>query len=264
MEQLTENDPRSTQDLIQASLNASDDETRWAPIRILHRRASKEVLDAALALCDDPGARERSLGADILAQLGLPERTHPESCAATIERMFQTETDLIVLASLAGAAGHLEDPRLLPGLLRLGDNPDLEIRRDVTCSLSRFDDDRAIEALIKLSEDEDSEIRDWATFGLGSMTERDTPAIREALLRRLEDSDDDARGKALVGLASRKDTRVVEPLKRELSGEAVGSLAIEAAEEISDPRLLPLLQELRSWWDVNPELLERAIVACTG
>jgi HEAT repeat protein len=94
------------------------------------------------------------------------------------------------------------------------------------------------------------------------MTERDTPAIREALLRRLEDSDDDARGEALVGLASRQDNRVMEPLKRELSGEFVGSLAIEAAEEISDPRLLPLLQELRSWWDVNPDLLERAIVAC--
>lgn len=103
----------------------------------------------------------------------------------------------------------------------------------------------SVSALIELSADADEDVRNWATFGLGSMDSVDTPLLREALVRRLNDTNAEIRGEALVGLAQRKDPRVVEPLRRELAVEDVGLLAVEAAESLGDPSLLPLLQARR-------------------
>lgn len=92
----------------------------------------------------------------------------------------------------------------------------------------------------------------------------DSEAIREALLRRLADPDNETRGEAFVGLARRRDRRVVAPLLDELSSDCVGTLVVEAAKEIADPRLLDVLNELTDWWDVNECLLREAIAACEG
>jgi len=42
----------------------------------------------------------------------------------------------------------------------------------------------------------------------------------------------------------------------------VGSLAIDAAEELGDPQLYPALIRLKQWWDVYPETLDRALKNC--
>lgn len=83
-----------------------------------------------------------------------------------------------------------------------------------------------------------------------------------ALAERLADPDDDTRGEALVGLARRKDQRVVSALLAELTSGDVGRLAIEAAELIAVPELQPHLLSLQEWWDIDCELLDRAIRAC--
>ncbi len=99
-----------------------------------------------------------------------------------------------------------------------------------------------------------------------SQIDTDTQEIRDALFARVEEGDDDdkeeIRGEAFVGLARRGDKRVIEPLLRELMSDSVGSLAIEAAKEIADSRLLPALLSLKEWWDVDKELLDEAILAC--
>jgi hypothetical protein len=113
-------------------------------------------------------------------------------------------------------------------------------------------------------------VRDWATFGLGSQTELDTPAIREALLARTLDPDDDPRGEALVGLARCADLRVVPALLKELQRETVGSLAVEAARDLGAETCLPALEALRArgWggkedrkW--REQLLQDAIERCS-
>lgn len=265
-ENQTENDPRSTAELIQLALRAGDDDDAyWVPLPILHRRGSAEVLDAAFELCASPRSGERRLGVDILGQLGVPTRTFPEEGSAMVLSMLQKETDPEVLASLGHAAGRLGDPQAVDSVVRLAKHPENDVRWSAACSLSTWEnDDRAIAALIALTSDSDESVRDWATFGLGSLMDRDTPEIREALLRRTSDEDDDTRGEAMVGLARRHDPRVVEPLIQELSAESVGSLAVEAAKEVADPRLRPVLEELRNWWDVDPKLLEEAIEASTA
>ena len=107
-------------------------------------------------------------------------------------------------------------------------------------------------------------VRDWATFGLGSMIEADTPPIREALFARLSDADDTVRGEALVGLALRKDERAIEPLIQELErhpAEKTGSLLIEAAEEMADTRLLPILTRLKQ--SSGSKKFDEAIQCCS-
>ena len=85
-------------------------------------------------------------------------------------------------------------------------------------------------------------MRDWATFGLGSQIDPDTPEIREALARRLNDQDRDTRLEALVSLAKRKDDRVLKPLLAELSSDQdVAELALTAAEALADPALCQAL-----------------------
>jgi hypothetical protein len=52
----------------------------YLAIAVLHERGTREVLDAALASCSSPAPKRRALSANILGQLGSPERTFGEVC----------------------------------------------------------------------------------------------------------------------------------------------------------------------------------------
>jgi HEAT repeat protein len=119
-----------------------------------------------------------------------------------------------------------------------------------------------VDTLMRLLVDPEPQVRDWATFSL-SMTEEDSPQLREALLERMQDTDFNTRSEAAVGLAKRKEPRGIKPLFDCLKSDQVGELYVEAAEMYAEPRLKPALVSLRKWWDVNPDLLERAIAACS-
>ncbi len=51
-------------------------------------------------------------------------------------------------------------------------------------------------------------------------------------------------------------------LSRLEQASSIGRLAVEAAEYLADARLLPSLRSLGSWWDLDPEVLGRAISRC--
>ena len=109
-------------------------------------------------------------------------------------------------------------------------------------------DQRSIDGLICLTMDSSVEVRDWATFGLGSMTEQDTPMLRQALLARLDDLDDIVRGEALVGLARRQDERVIEPLRRALeSGTYKNGISDYAGEVLAELQDLEKYPQLMTW-----------------
>ena len=82
------NDPRTTDELIFVALNAADDDERWDAIRSLHWRGSHEVLDCATQLTTGQSPSERRLGADILGQLGVPERFLPDQCKSILRVML--------------------------------------------------------------------------------------------------------------------------------------------------------------------------------
>jgi HEAT repeat protein len=249
--------------LIAAILSGPDEDRAWDALGALHWRGTHEVLDWAVRLCQSFCAVERRVGADILGQLGVPERAFPEPCFHTLLSMLEREQDHAVLASILVALSHFHKPEAIGPASRFRRHADPDVRHGVVDALTGHEDARAIDFLIELTGDPETHVRDWATFALGSQVEMDTPALREALVERLADEDDDTRCEALVGLARRGDRRVRTALCKELESDSVGSLAVEAAALIGDPELHPALIALRNWWDVDEELLEEAIEACS-
>jgi len=241
-------DSRGTHELIAQALTAPDEEAAWEAITVLHWRATREVLDAARALAASACPLERGSGADILGQLGVPERVFADVAIDCLVAMLDREQDEEVLQSIAIALGHQGTRRGIGPLLRLTNHPSAHVRQAVIHGLAH-EDDRAIAALIGLSTDSAVLVRDWATFTLGSQLDADTPALRAALAARLEDPDGVTRGEALVGLARRGDRQVVEPLLRELASgqnDDARDYAVEAAALIDDPRLAKALQALEA------------------
>src|SRR5262245_53303755 len=198
-------DPRSEHELVSLALTEPDEDLAWeAAVSILHRRGSKEVLEVARGLCASDCPVERTLGVNVLGQLGIPTRAFPEETVALLLGVLEAETDEEVLAATCVAFGHTQDPRAVPKLARLRTHQSEDVRFAVAFGLGGYTEPEAIETLIELSADPDDLVRDWATFGLACQIDVDTPAIREALYLRLTDPDETTRGEALVGLARRK------------------------------------------------------------
>ncbi|RKH69803.1 HEAT repeat domain-containing protein [Corallococcus aberystwythensis] len=240
---------RSTPELIALALQGDEeDETAWEAIRELRERGGDEVFQAAVTLLHSESSHERGRGTDILAQLGGRKRSDAlvTKCADEVLSALSTEQDAAVLGSMGAALGHLRDPRAVAALQPFEDHPDADVRMGVVMGMAPHRTPAAIQTLIHLSRDRDEDVRNWATFSLGSLAEEvDTPELRDALFDRLTESDAELRGEALVGLALRKDPRVLEPLRRELEGNTVIILAVEAAQALEDVSLLPLLLPLR-------------------
>lgn len=253
-------DTRTVDELVNAALCETDELAYLQIVRALNWKGTREVLQRAEQLCGSRCVRERCLGADMLGQLGVPERVFPAESCSLLRGLLEDADDRVLRAALAGLS-HQSDAKAVPLVARLSGHPDPDMRYAVVLALTAYESASAIECLISLSRDPDAHVRDWATFGLGTQMESDIPQLRDALADRLEDPDDDARGEALVGLARRKDQRVVEVLKRELRSDCIGTLPIEAAELIASTELHSELVALRDWWDTDSELLDRAISA---
>ncbi len=261
---------KSTDELIQLALTASDieDTPGWDAIWTLRERATRDVFEAARGLCASDDPHRRTVGVDILAQLGLPERAYLDETLNLFFTFIDTEQDHSVLNSVTVGLGHITpEPRKVEPLLKLRHHPDPEVRFGVALGLAGEENPSAIQTLIELSSDEDGDVRDWATFALGSQIETDTPEIREALFRRANDPHDAsaAPGEGVVGLAIRQDERAFELIIPYLQAGNAGTLIFEAAEVLADPRLYPLLVKLRDDPDYDEyerSCLEDAIIAC--
>jgi len=258
------NDVRPVEELVRVALTEIDEEAAWEPVAVLHFRGNREVLEVASDLCGSPVSKERRLGAAILGQLGVPDRTFPSESFDILSELLEKETDPDVLSSIGVALGHLKDPRAIERMVKFKNHASADVRFGVVLGISGYEDDLASRTLIELSRDEDEEVRDWATFGLGTLTNSDTTEMRDALFARLSDSHDNTRGEALFGLAKRHDSRVIEPLLKQLSLRNVGRLLLEAAEAIGDSRLYPALSSLKpSEYDGSDAvLLADALAKC--
>jgi HEAT repeat protein len=247
------------------ALTEPDETAAWEAVTILHFRGTREVFDAARQLCASECPQERTLGANILGQLGVPNRTFPKESVKVLRELLDLERGETVLDAACIALGHTADPIATPLLVRLKTHPSAGVRFAVVFALAGFEDELAVKTKIEMSSDENDLVRDWATCGLGGI-DVDTAEIRAALLARLADEDEITRGEALVGLARRKDQRVVEPLIKELErypDAEYGYYSVEAAEEFADARLLPVLTTLKQSLDADDTRLNEAIWRCS-
>jgi len=216
------------------------------------------AVEGAGAWCESGDVERMSAGLDVY---GCLVETEPGVVPLLVDAAAAVvaHPDDDVRWSAARALGRTSAAVTLPVLLAFASDEDSDVRWWVTLALPYLVDEDdgpdhpAVVALLELSRDEDAAIRDWATFGLGQQLEVDSPAVRDALFANLDDSDEDSdtAAEAALGLARRGDARVFDVLVRELLHSHVGRLYVEAAGELADPRLLPLLQDLRAggWQD---------------
>ncbi|HEY1016744.1 MAG TPA: HEAT repeat domain-containing protein [Herpetosiphonaceae bacterium] len=246
---------------------ADDDSPVWPAIQQLRDRATQAVFDRSARLSADADLNLRCLGINVIAQIGLPDESFHEQAVPLLLDRLAGEREPLALSAIAVALGHRHDPRAVAPVAALRAHPDPDVRRSVVHAMLAHADPLAIETLILLSADADEDIRDWATFGLGSMIETDTPAIREALAARMDDPHGAVRGEALVGLARRKDSRALPALLADFADGWQGSLLFEAAGLLADPALLPSLQAIKDSWDKPQDWefakLEDAIRDCS-
>lgn len=260
-----------------ADLDAAPDvniETSVARIREL-TAADAMMLASLLTARENPIARK--IAARTLGELGLPQGYDLlDESVAMLKQMAINETDSDVLSDIIGALGSRGSPDASSPMLSATNSSDPSVRIAAAANLPFIvDESNANEiedALVRLSVDECDEVRDWAVAGLGSqllfspMSEffHDSGRSRSALIDRLIDLDSSVRGEALVGLARRQDPITLGALNAELSGYAVATSTVKAAELLSDPRLIPQLIKLSSWWTDDTELLNAAIDACNS
>ncbi|HKI00865.1 MAG TPA: HEAT repeat domain-containing protein [Thermoanaerobaculia bacterium] len=260
---------RTNEELLALALQLSrsdpscETQERWDAVTALHARPDEAVAKAALGWCESRDMVERTLGADILGQLGYGDAAFPFRAVSlpVLEKLLRDPEAQVAKAALI-ALHHLGAHESLSKIIALADHESADLRQGVAFALLSQSDPAAVRTLIALSSDSDSQVRDWATFGLGSQIDDDTPEIRDALADRARDPDPATRAEALSGLVKRRDPRALEALGSALRSDFVGTLEVEAARDLGDPALLPDLESLRSWWDVDPRLLEEAIERC--
>jgi HEAT repeat protein len=232
------------------------------------REFGDDAVAAGVQLTSSADPVERSVGCDLLGALSEVDDTGTvrETAATTLIALAATESDVDVCWSIARALGSTNDARAVPVLVRLSDNDDKDVRFQVACALPFCTHDSAgevsVPVMTALMGDDDEDVRDWATFGLGTQMEVDGEDVRDALLARVDDPNPDVADEALVGLARRRDKRAFALVDDRLRRDTVGRLAVEAAEYLCAPQLLPALRALAEWWDSDAELLNRAIRRC--
>ena len=261
-----QSDPRTVNELISLALAEPDEDVAWEYVVILRLRGSWDVFEAARSLCQSDCVVEKTLGVNILGQLGVQDRTFPNQCVDVLLPLLRSESDEDLLRATCIALGHNSNDRATEEVARLSTHDSDWVRYGVAFALPYFHNETAINTLIELMKDSNTVVRDWATFGLGSQTEADTPEIRNALLHATTDPDDTVRGEAFMGLARRRDERVMEPLIRELSvwhSLEHGDHVLDAAAELADSRLLPILLHLQESLGSHDERLHNAIQRCS-
>lgn len=181
--------------------------------------------------------------------------------------MLDDPDDFVIYCACC-AIGHRADEKAMSQLIRLANHENPQVRYGVAISLSDLETEEAINTMITLSKDTDRDVRNWAMFGLGTQTEADTVSLREALFVGMSDIDAEVRGEALVGLAVRKDERTIELILSEwTSYDYISILSLEAAEEISSPRLYSKLMKISETLDCEDDSLfelqlQKTIDAC--
>jgi HEAT repeat protein len=187
-----------------------DSDDRWSIVQELHGRSDRLTFEVACALVTSADAAERVLGADILGQVGYRENRPFAAETLPVLLTATTDGDPDVVAAAVTALGHLGDERARAALLGHAGHAASQVRFAVAAALPLLAgepaDPDAVAALIRLTRDADPEVRDWATMGLGSQLDVDTPEVREALTARLDDPDGDTAEEARAGLSRRAAT----------------------------------------------------------
>lgn len=221
--------------------------TYWDNIRELRQRPNKNVFEKAVELGQSNIEKEKVIGIDILAQLGIKPRFKQKETIDLCFKLLEIEQSPKILESILFALSHNNESMnniQVSKIIRFKNHRYSDVRFGVVQALSGIEDEDAINTLIELSTDKHPDIRDWATFSIGTQIEEDNESITKALWNRLDDSFENVRFEAIAGLAKRKDKRIKNILIHELENiDDNGSIILESIEEYGDIDFIKLLEK---------------------
>ncbi|RYG67963.1 hypothetical protein EON80_12595 [bacterium] len=205
----------------------------WDIVWMLSYRGDRETLEATLPLTRGD-VFERKFAAAILGPFAprvaleiddiirTPRRFASEQIIDVLLEMLVSETNEAVLGALVSSLGQYQelDIRIPAAIGQFLQYPNIDIRWSLAVGLARYDTPETTRMLIVLSSDRDASVRQWATFGLASLSQENSPEVRAALLARLKDKKTETRIEAIEGLALRRDLRVVPAVKQEFDDSA--------------------------------------------
>tara|TARA_R110002051_G_scaffold324862_2_gene424204 strand:- start:11 stop:823 length:813 start_codon:yes stop_codon:yes gene_type:complete len=226
-------------------VNNKSDKTYWNNISELRKRANDDVFNQAYKQAKSQIDKKKIIGIDVLAQLGFDPRFRQEETIKLYFELLEEKQNDDVLFSLFFGISHnnekLTNNQVLQ-LIKFKNSKNNDVRYSLVSAISGVDNPKAIETLIELSEDNFSSIRNWATFGIGTLCEKNNDRIIQALWNRIKDKHQETKLEAIVGLANRNQVAIKEQIIEELKSGEYGTLLFDAIETLMDKDFIPYLE----------------------
>lgn len=251
---------------------------------LIYRR-SKKVISHAIDMTKSEDPRERSLGAEVLSGAG----NHIIAIDALVS-LLNDEDERVLWTSVSSLGNRSVDivdeytanyyvDKALPRLIDLRDHHSPEIRIKVACALSFMVgflklpaeiQHRILGLLLDMGADPDAGVRIEVadTVALADHDRHDGILLTNSLVPYISDESPEVRASALYGLSTLRYPDIVDLLIKEIpESDYVYDYLLDAViEEVPDPRLLPVLLELKKKKvddEGSRKLLKKAIKACS-
>ena len=226
-------------------VNNKSQKTYGENISELRKRANEDIHNQAYNLAKSKYDKKKIIGIDVLAQLGFDPRILQKKTITLYFELLENEQGDDVLQALFYSISHNNEKltkRQVLKLIEFKNHKNKDVRFSLVYALSGVDNLKALDTLIELSEDKFSSIRNWATFGIGTLSEQTNEHIIKALWKRMQDKHQETKLEAIVGLANRNQVGVKKQIIQELKNGEYGTLLFEAIETLKDIDFIPYLK----------------------
>ncbi|MGU8201284.1 polymorphic toxin type 34 domain-containing protein, partial [Escherichia coli] len=235
---------------------------RISSARVLQLRGGQDAVRLAIEFCSDKNYIRRDIGAFILGQIKICKKCE-DNVFNILNNMALNDKSACVRATAIESTAQrckknpIYSPKIVEQSQITAFDKSTNVRRATAFAISVINDKATIPLLINLLKDPNGDVRNWAAFAI-NINKYDNSDIRDCFVEMLQDKNEEVRIEAIIGLSYRKDKRVLSVLCDELKKNTVYDDIIEAAGELGDKTLLPVLDTMLYKFDDN-EIITSAI-----
>lgn len=235
---------------------------RISSARVLQLRGGQDAVRLAIEFCTDKNYIRRDIGAFILGQIEICKKCE-DNVFNILNNMALNDKSACVRATAIESTAQrckknpIYSPKIVEQSQITAFDKSANVRRATAFAISVINDKETIPLLINLLKDPNGDVRNWAAFAI-NINKYDNSDIRDYFVEMLQDKNEEVRIEAIIGLSYRKDKRVLSVLCDELKKNTVYDDIIEAAGELGDKTLLPVLDTMLYKFDDN-EIITSAI-----